>query len=57
MSITVTVRDNDTGETEEQTIEDDYIVVTHGKVNLANAQVYPSTGTVVLTLKRSGGMA
>ena len=56
--IRVTVEDL-SGEQESETseIEDDYILVTAGRVYLDGIQEYPGTGTVVLTLKRAKGDA
>lgn len=53
MSIEVTCRDTESGESETQTIENDYIVVTAGTFYVDGIQSYPGTGTVVLTIKRS----
>jgi len=50
MSIEVTVRDTQTGETETMTIENDYVIVTAGSCYVATTQVY-GTGTTSLTIK------
>lgn len=51
--IRVTVEDlSGEQETGVQEIEDDYILVTAGRVYLSHVQEYPTSGTVILTLKR-----
>lgn len=50
MSIEVTVRDTETGETTQRTIIDDYIVICAGNRYLAHTQTYRS-GTHQLTIK------
>jgi hypothetical protein len=51
MTIEVTVHDTETGETETKTLDDDWLLITAGKVYLAHTQAYLSTGTTVLTIK------
>jgi hypothetical protein len=51
MSIEVTVRDTESGESETATIENDYIIVCAGSCYVANSQDYPIKGTHVLTIK------
>lgn len=56
MSIEVTVRDTETGESETQTIENDVIVITAGTCYVDRIQDYPAKGTQVYTIKgRHGG--
>lgn len=50
MSIEVTVRDTESGESQTATIANDYILVTAGSCT-ADVQAYPSTGTHVITVK------
>lgn len=47
----VTARDTETGETEKQTIVDDYIVITDGNCFVSNVQMHEN-GTTVVTIKR-----
>lgn len=61
--LTVTVRDNKTGDMETaQVAEGDYLLVTCVPCRLDSHQNYPTTGTVVLTIKghrpttRAGGL-
>lgn len=49
--IEITVRDLETGEVETKVIENDYALVTAGTCHLAHTQLYPKSGTHVLTLK------
>ena len=56
MSIEVTVRDTETGDSETQTIENDVIVVTAGTCHIAHVQDYPAKGTQVITVKGRSGM-
>ena len=52
MSLTVTVRDNETGaEATKQVSDHDYMLIVTGDCYLANSQVYPLKGTHVLTIK------
>jgi hypothetical protein len=51
MSIEVTVRDTETGESQTQTIEDDVVVVTAGTCYIDGVADYPTTGTQVYTIK------
>lgn len=55
MSIEVTVRDIESGETETATITDDYILIVAGSCWLDGIQDYPTKGTRVLTVKGRGG--
>lgn len=55
MSIEVTVRDTETGESETSTIENDVIVITAGTCHVAGVQDYPSKGTQIYTIKGRGG--
>lgn len=50
--IEVTVRDLETGDEESRTIENDYVLVVAGDHYLNHTQKHPTTGTVVLTIKR-----
>ena len=50
MSIEVTVRDTETGESTTATIENDYIIVTAGTCEVASTQAH-ANGTHVLTIK------
>lgn len=49
----VTCEDVATGESETQVIENDWLVICDGDRYLDGIQAYPSTGTVVLTIKRT----
>lgn len=40
------------GESEEAVIRDDYVVITDGDRYVDGLQVYPKSGTVVVTIKR-----
>lgn len=51
MSTRVTCEDLDTGETDSVVIEDDYCLVTDGRVELAHQTMFVN-GTTTLTLKR-----
>ena len=51
MSIKITVTDTETGDSETQTIENDYCVVVAGTCHIAGVQEYPTKGTTVLTIK------
>lgn len=52
MSFTVTVRDNETGETQSKEVPDnDYFVLATGTCYVADIQTYPAKGTHVLTIK------
>lgn len=55
MSIEVTVRDTETGESETATIENDYVIITAGSCWVDGIQDYPTRGTRVLTVKGRGG--
>lgn len=50
MSIEVTIRDTETGESQTGTIVDDYIVIVAGTCHVATTQMY-ANGTHVLTIK------
>lgn len=54
MAIEVTVRDTETGDTETQTVEDDYVVVCAGTCHLTHTQT-SANGTHVLTIKGRRG--
>lgn len=47
----VTCTDLTTGESESAVIKDDYIIVTDGICSVSGVQAYPTTGTVVVTIK------
>lgn len=50
--LTVTVRDNKTGETETRDVADnDYLLICTGGCYEAGIQVYPKSGTHVITIK------
>jgi hypothetical protein len=51
MSIEVTVRDTESGESEVATIDNDYILVVAGSCYLDGLVDYPTKGTRVLTVK------
>jgi hypothetical protein len=52
VSLTVTVRDNETGEEQTAQVPDhDFFVVTTGDCYLDGVQSYPTKGTAVLTIK------
>lgn len=51
MSIRVTVVDTENGDTETTEIENDYVLICAGTCNLAHSNIYPTKGTVVLTIK------
>lgn len=55
MSIEVTVRDTETGDTETATIDNDYIIVTAGTCVVAHISDYPVKGTRVITIKGRNG--
>ncbi|MGH3355247.1 MAG: hypothetical protein ACRDOJ_05080 [Nocardioidaceae bacterium] len=55
MAIEVTVRDTDTGDTETQTITDDYVIVTAGSCHVAHTNA-SANGTHVLTVKGRRGL-
>lgn len=51
--ILVRVIDPSTGDTlEEKTLDNDFILLCHGRVYLDGQQYYPTTGTSVLTVKK-----
>ena len=50
MSIEVTIRDTETGESETATIVNDYVVIVAGTCHVATTQRY-ANGTHVLTIK------
>lgn len=54
MTIRVTVLDTESGETSTEEIEDNYILVTAGSCYRDGVQVYPKTGTHVVTVKGIG---
>lgn len=47
----VTCTDLASGEEESVVITDNHVVITDGRRYVANTQVYPGTGTTVITLK------
>jgi hypothetical protein len=49
--IRVTVTDLDSGESESQEIEDNYLIITAGRCYVAHEQRYPGKGTTILTIK------
>lgn len=51
MSIEITVRDTETGETQTKTITDDYVVICAGRRYVHHKQVFPKSGTHQLTIK------
>ena len=51
MSIEVTVRDTETGESQTAVIENDVIVITAGTCYIDGVQDYPTKGTQVYTVK------
>lgn len=52
MSLTVTVKDNETGEEQTAQVPDhDFFLVVTGDCYLDGSQSYPTKGTVVLTIK------
>lgn len=51
MSIEVTVRDTENGDTDTATIENNYLVITAGNCEVTNTQIY-ANGTTVITVKR-----
>jgi hypothetical protein len=52
MSLTVTVVDNETGETQTSEVPDhDYMLIVAGSCYLSNIQAYGTSGTHVLTIK------
>ena len=52
MSITVTVTDDQTGETETTSVRDgDYVLICTEPCHVASQQAYPAKGTHVLTIK------
>lgn len=52
MSLTVKVRDNETGDEQEvQVADNDYLLLCVGQCHEASVQVYPKSGTHVLTIK------
>lgn len=55
MSVEVTVRDTESGESETQTIDNDVIVVTAGTCYVDGIQDYPTKGTQIYTIKGRGG--
>lgn len=50
MSITITITDNDNDTSETKTIENDFLVITHGTRDITNVQGY-ANGTQVITIK------
>lgn len=48
----VVATDLATGESEEQVVRDDYVVVTDGDRYVDSVQLYPKSGTAVVTIKR-----
>lgn len=52
MSLTVTVVDNETGDTDSAQVADgDYVLICAAPCHLAHTQSYPTKGTHVLTVK------
>lgn len=52
MTLTVTVRDNETGETEtKEVLDNDYLLICTGSCYEDSLQVYPKSGTHVITIK------
>ena len=51
----VTAESLDTGERQARVIKDDYNLVTDGDCEVAGIQVYPGTGTHVITVRNVGG--
>lgn len=52
MTLSVTVIDHETGDTDSKTvIDNDYIIITNGTCYVSNIQVYPKAGTHVITVK------
>lgn len=52
MSLTVTVRDNETGDEETAQVPDhDYLLLVTGECRLEHTQVFPTKGTHILTIK------
>jgi hypothetical protein len=54
VSIRVTVEDLESGDTESQEIENDYIIVCAGSCHVAQILSYPTKGTQILTIKGRG---
>lgn len=56
MTLTVTVHDNETGETATKEVPDnDYFLLVTGTCHVAGFQTYPAKGTHVITVKGRGG--
>ena len=55
VTVEVTVRDPETGETQTATVTDDYILITAGSCYLDGIQTY-ANGTRVLTVKGRRGL-
>lgn len=53
--VRVTVTDLATGETETHELWNDYVLVAAGSCELTNTQLYPTSGTHVLTVKGVNG--
>jgi hypothetical protein len=53
----VTCEDVETGESESEVIENDYLVVCDGDRYIDGIQIYSGTGTAVITVKRRIGAA
>jgi hypothetical protein len=52
VTLTITVKDNETGETETREVPDnEYLLITTGSCYEAGVQVYPKSGTHVITIK------
>ena len=51
MSIEVTVRDTENGDTRTGVIENNFIIITAGNCEVTNTQIY-ANGTTVITVKR-----
>ncbi len=51
----VTVEDVGSGESASRVIKDDYNLVTDGDCFVSGIQVYPESGTHVITIKNVGG--
>lgn len=54
MAIEVTVRDTESGESQTKRIDNDYVLVTAGRCEVTDTQVYPTKGTHVITVKGVG---
>jgi hypothetical protein len=50
VALIVTITDTETGKTQTEEVEDDYLVITHGNREVANTQVF-KTGTHQITIR------